>query len=152
MANHDHRHPASECYTEHGLSELCKLFVQPLVLTSSLPQHQHSPIKHTQRTLHFDREVHMAWCVDDVDLSVFPFAVGGCRLDCDALLPFEVHVVHLGPHAILATHLCAVRTSHFDGGDDADPWMFEDSTMRKDKGGVLSVLVACKLTDWHAHS
>ena len=40
-----------------------------------------------------------------------PLAVGGRALDGDALLPLQVHMIHLGAHAILASHLQAVACS-----------------------------------------
>lgn len=55
--------------------------------------------------LHLDCEVDVAGRVDDVDLLVLPGAVGGGRLDGDALLALQLHVVHLGAHTVLAAHL-----------------------------------------------
>src|SRR5262249_30660145 len=50
-------------------------------------------------------------CVDDVDEMVVPLAVRCGRLDCDAAFPFQLHGIHLRPHAVLA----------LDVMDDTDP-------------------------------
>lgn len=38
-------------------------------------------------------------------VEYLPLAVCGSALDGNALLPLQVHVVHLGTHSILASHL-----------------------------------------------
>jgi len=68
-------------------------------------QYQHSTVQHSQSPLHLNCEVNMAWSINYVDLCVLPFAVSGCRLDGNPLLALQVHMVHLGPHPILAAHL-----------------------------------------------
>jgi len=40
-------------------------------------QHQDGAVEDSKRTLHFNREIHVAGRVDDVDGVPFPFAVGG---------------------------------------------------------------------------
>jgi hypothetical protein len=57
-------------------------------------------VEDTQRSLHLDREVDVAGGVDEVDVVGFPLQVGGCGLDCDAFLAFELHEVHLGAHLV----------------------------------------------------
>ena len=62
-------------------------------------------VKHAQRSLDLNREVHVAWRVDDVDFSVLPLAKGGGRLNSDALFTFQIHAVHFCANAIFASHL-----------------------------------------------
>ena len=47
----------------------------------------------------------LTWCVNDVDVVVFPHDVGGRWLDGDTSLPLEFHEIHLGPHLVLPSHL-----------------------------------------------
>lgn len=44
------------------------------------------PIKHSQRSLHLQREVDVAGSVDDVDTMVFPLGRGSSRRNCDSSL------------------------------------------------------------------
>lgn len=47
----------------------------------------------------------VTWCVDDVDVGVFPHGVRGRRLDCDPALPLELHGIHDSSDSILTFHL-----------------------------------------------
>ena len=47
----------------------------------------------------------MARGVDDVDVAVLPLAKRRRGLDGDALLPLQLHRVHLGADAVLTAHL-----------------------------------------------
>jgi hypothetical protein len=73
-------------------------------------EHKHRAVEHAQGALDLDREVDVPGRVDDVDLVLLPPCEGRCRLDRDALLALQVHAVHLGPDAVLATHLPPQRT------------------------------------------
>mmetsp|Transcript_9000 Transcript_9000/g.25070 ORF Transcript_9000/g.25070 Transcript_9000/m.25070 type:complete len:376 (-) Transcript_9000:15-1142(-) len=70
---------------------------------------QDRAVQDAQGSLHFDGEIHVAWRVDEVQVVIGPLrgppAVSRCRGYGDALLPLELHAVHLGPHAVLAPHL-----------------------------------------------
>lgn len=50
---------------------------------------------------YLDREIHVPWRVDDVDVMVIPCTKSCRRLDRDALFSLEVHRVHLCAHPIL---------------------------------------------------
>ena len=52
------------------------------------------PMGPAGRALHFDREVHVAWGVDDVDPIVFPSHRRRGRLDGDTALFFQLHAIH----------------------------------------------------------
>ncbi len=73
--------------------------------TGHCTQHQDGAVEHAQSALHLDGEVDVARGVDQVDIVVAPDAVGGGRLDGDALLALEIHGVHGGTHTGLALHL-----------------------------------------------
>lgn len=45
------------------------------------------------------------WCVDDVDVVIFPHSVCSCWFNGDASLSFQLHWVHSGSNAILSFHL-----------------------------------------------
>lgn len=47
----------------------------------------------------------VTWCVDDVDVGVFPHGVRGRRLDCDPALPLQLHGIHDSSDSILTFHL-----------------------------------------------
>src|SRR5699024_5084947 len=68
-------------------------------------QHQHGAVEDAERALDLDGEVHVPGGIDQVDVVAVPDAVGGGRLDRDALLALEIHRVHLGAHARLAPDL-----------------------------------------------
>ena len=75
-------------------------------------EHQDRAVEDAERALDLDGEVDVPWGVDDVDVVVLelllravPHAVRRGGLDRDALLPLEVHRVHLGADAVLAAHL-----------------------------------------------
>src|SRR5678816_3860309 len=68
-------------------------------------QDQHGPVQHAQRSLDLDGEVDVPGRVDQVDVVTVPHAVGRGRLDGDALLALEIHRVHLGADAGLASDL-----------------------------------------------
>ena len=57
-------------------------------------QNRHSAVENAKRALHLDREVHMAWGIDDVQTLVLPEAGGGGRRDRDAPLLLLLHPVH----------------------------------------------------------
>ena len=63
-------------------------------------QHQDGAVEHPQCALDFDREVDVAWGVDDVEVVAVPFQVGRRRGDGDASLPLQLHVVHGGADAV----------------------------------------------------
>jgi hypothetical protein len=79
---------------------------EPHLNTPNTTEDEHGPVQNPQSTLHFNREVHVTGRVDNVDLRVFPLTVCGRTLDGDALLPLQIHAVHLGTHPIFAPHLC----------------------------------------------
>ena len=56
-------------------------------------EHHDRAVEHAQRTVHFDREVHVPGGVDDVDLLLAPERRHGRRLNRDAALLFLLHVV-----------------------------------------------------------
>mmetsp|Transcript_19776 Transcript_19776/g.55772 ORF Transcript_19776/g.55772 Transcript_19776/m.55772 type:complete len:371 (-) Transcript_19776:3-1115(-) len=66
-------------------------------------------VEHAQGSLDLDGEVDVAWGVDEIEVVIgvlrLPRAVGRRRGDGDALLPLELHVIHLRPNAVLASHL-----------------------------------------------
>ena len=66
---------------------------------------EHRAVEHPQGPLHLDGEVDVPGGVDDVDVIVFPGTVGGGRLDGDAALPLQFHVVHGRADTVLAAHL-----------------------------------------------
>ena len=68
-------------------------------------EHGHGAIQHPQRTLHLDREVHVARRVDDVDAVVPPEAAGGRGGDGDAPLLLLLHPVHGGSAVVDLTDL-----------------------------------------------
>lgn len=45
------------------------------------------------------------WCVNDIDIVIFPHGVGSSRLDGDASLSLKLHGVHSGSNTILSLHL-----------------------------------------------
>lgn len=45
------------------------------------------------------------WCVNYVDVHVFPHGVGGCRLNSDASLALQLHRIHNSTNSILSFHL-----------------------------------------------
>ena len=57
-------------------------------------QHRHASVQHSKRALNFNREIHVARGIDDVDAGVTPEA--GCRSrgDSDTTLLFLRHPVH----------------------------------------------------------
>ena len=56
-------------------------------------EHHDRAVEHAQRTVHFDREVHVPGGVDDVDLLLAPEGRDRGRLNRDAALLFLLHVV-----------------------------------------------------------
>ena len=92
-------------------------------------EHKHGAVKDTQRSLDLKGEVHVAGCVDDVDVDVAPVRVCRGRRDCDScrrpscsdelekgllgmflctFLTLEVHKVHRCADIILALYLSVV--------------------------------------------
>jgi hypothetical protein len=61
--------------------------------TGDAVEHDDSAVEHAQRAIHFDREVHVPWGVDDVDFLLAPERRHGGRLNRDAALLFLLHVV-----------------------------------------------------------
>ena len=57
-------------------------------------EHSHGTVEHTERTFNFNREVHVAGRVDDVDALVFPEARRRGGGDRDATLLLLLHPVH----------------------------------------------------------
>jgi hypothetical protein len=53
-------------------------------------------IENAQRTLNFNREVNVAWCINDVDAVVVPEAGRCSRCDRDATLLLLLHPIHGG--------------------------------------------------------
>src|SRR5439155_14642167 len=88
-------------------------------------------VEHTQAALDLDREVDMAWCVDDVDPVVLPKAGGRGRGDRDAALLLLRHPVHrrgafvdladfVGPPGVIEDALCRGRLAGINMRHDAD--------------------------------
>ena len=59
-------------------------------------KHRNGSVKHTERTLHLSREVHVSGSVDDVDPVILPVAGRGRAGDRNAALAFLLHPVHGG--------------------------------------------------------
>ena len=57
-------------------------------------EYQDGAIKHTERSLHFNGEIHMAGGVDNIDFVALPFAEGCCRGNGDPAFFFQFHGVH----------------------------------------------------------
>ena len=66
---------------------------------------EHRAVEDAQGPLHLDGEVNVPGGVNDVDIVVFPGTVGSGRLDGDAALPLQFHVVHSRADTVLAAHL-----------------------------------------------
>ena len=55
---------------------------------------------------HLNEQWHvLTWCVNDVDVMVFPHDVGSSWLNGDASLSLEFHEIHFCPHLVLPSHL-----------------------------------------------
>ena len=89
------------------------------------------PVKDPERAFHFDREIHVAGRVDDIDAVVVPEAGGRGRGDGDAAFLFLFHPVHgrgalvhladfVGPPGIKKNALGRRRLARIDVGHDAD--------------------------------
>ncbi|MPM54606.1 hypothetical protein SDC9_101384 [bioreactor metagenome] len=75
-------------------------------------QHRYGAVQHTQRTLHFHGEVHMARGIDDIDAGIrklvlrpLPVASRGGGRDGDAALLLLLHPVHGGSAVMGLTDL-----------------------------------------------
>ena len=90
-----------------------------------------STIENTKASLHLYGEVHVAWCVNDVDLVVVPETGGGSGGNGDAALLLLRHPVHRGSTIVNLTDfvgntrvkqnaLCRRGLSRIDVGHDAD--------------------------------
>ena len=94
-------------------------------------EHGDCAIEDAQRSFDFDREVHMARGVDDVDPGVVPKRSGGGRGDGDAALLLLLHPVHDRGALVDLTHLVGLagveedplggrRLARVDVGHDPD--------------------------------
>ena len=63
---------------------------------------QNGAVEDPKGSFHFDRKIHVAGGIDDIDLMVEPFTEGGRRGDGDAALLFQFHGVHGGADAVFA--------------------------------------------------
>ena len=93
-------------------------------------QYHYSAVQHPQSPLDFNCKINMPRRVNQIDvvflllaiLRLEPVAKCGSRLDGDALLPLEIHRVHLGAHGIFATDFvyrfdsACVEEDSFRGG------------------------------------
>jgi len=77
--------------------------------TGHAAENEHAAVENAEGALDLDGKVHVPRRVDDVDVvlasRVLPLAKGRRGLDSDALLPLELHGVHLRADAVLAAHV-----------------------------------------------
>ena len=84
-------------------------------------QNENRAIENAQRAFDFDREVHMARSVDNVDKVFIPFAVSRRGLDRNTPLPLQFHRIHLRADAVLS----------LDVVDDPDPLRVKKNSLRQ---------------------
>ena len=64
--------------------------------TSNTVEARNRTIENAQRTFNFNREINVAWCINDIDTVVVPEAGGSSRRNRDATLLLLFHPVHCG--------------------------------------------------------
>jgi len=74
-------------------------------------QNQNGTIQNSKGALHFHREIHVTWGVDNIDVGVLPQGICSCRLDGDPPLSLQLHAIHGGPHIILSPNFVHFRNS-----------------------------------------
>ena len=57
---------------------ICRLSPSTHWIPDAPADDEDGTVQHTQRTFDFDREIHMPWCIDDIDIHVLPLAKGRC--------------------------------------------------------------------------
>src|SRR5262245_31426941 len=123
------RHPIFFGLTPHGLRLRFN--------AANRAEHTNGPIEHPEGTFHLSGEVHMSWCIDDVDLMSQPKTCCGRGGNRDTALLFLGHPVHGGgalmdfPHLMRSTGVVEDALSRsglagVDMGNDADVAYFRE--------------------------
>ncbi|OQC73093.1 MAG: hypothetical protein BWX45_00692 [Deltaproteobacteria bacterium ADurb.Bin002] len=68
-------------------------------------QNQNRAVQHAQGPFHFNREIHVAGSIDNVDFMALPFAIGCRRRDGDSSFLFQIHGIHGRAHAVFSLHV-----------------------------------------------
>src|SRR5439155_9989644 len=98
-------------------------------------------VEHAQRALHFDGEVDVARCIDDIDAVIAPETGRGGGRDGDAALAFLLHVVHGGGALVHLTDtvgLAGIEQDAFGYGRLAGVYMGDDA----DVSGVFERMLS----------